>query len=232
MSTAEREATSPGNAVGNRLEPGIRNGSQPCPGAKAGVDSAATGTAPRRGRRPVLDDQALDAAARGLRQDLGRMPTVDELVVTAGGCQRKRAVEALRGIRLEQARNQMSQELRLPSPIETALRELMARWLGLAADQLAERAAESMLDLEQARNRMQSEIEEYRLAHRDLRDRIRQLEGQISEQQAQLSSLGRLSETWRAERDAARITAEERGRLLERWLGGLPDRKASRADAG
>ncbi len=167
-----------------------------------------------------MDDAALQALARQMNSQLGRPPKADELILEAGGCQRKRALAAIQNLRTDLAQRAVRSQLLFPASIESHLRALMGEWIELASTHLAQRHAELVESLD--------ERTEAAKAHAD------ELQGRLTETQAAASTMGkRLRELAqqiqtliaerdqaRAERDALRVVAAERQRVIDQLVLG------------
>ena len=172
------------------------------------------------GRPPVMDDAALQELARRMNSQLGRPPKADELIQEAGGCQRKRALAAIQNLRTELAQRAVRSQLLFPASIETHLRGLMSEWINHASAHLAQRHAELV--------EAQDERSDAAKAHAD------DLQARLTETQAAASIMGkRLGELTqqiqtltadrdqaRAERDALKVVATERQRVIDQLVLG------------
>lgn len=172
------------------------------------------------GRPPVLDDAALQDLARRMNSQLGRPPKADELILEAGGCQRKRALAAIQNLRTEMAQRAVRSQLLFPAAIEGHLRALMGEWIELASTHLAQRHAEIV--------ESQDERSEAAKAHAD------DLQHRLTETQASANTMGKRLEELiqqihtltsdrdqaRAERDALKVVAVERQRVIDQLVLG------------
>lgn len=205
----------------------------------------ATGSEPTRvpngselrnsGRHPVMSDDDLLSLARTLFERVGRAPTASELMGAAGGCQKQRALRAIRVVSLEWAERAVRSQLVLPESFEHELRDLSRRWLTLAAEQLAEkhldaerRADEKAATLGALVEELQARIQELEIqleSEREAQDKLRELNRQLAV---------RIAET---EADLVRFQtlADERERVINQLSasrGQAPAPVAALATAG
>lgn len=172
------------------------------------------------GRPPVLDDVALQDLARRMNSQLGRPPKADELILEAGGCQRKRALAAIQNLRTEMAQRAVRSQLLFPAAIEGHLRALMGEWIELASAHLAQRHAEIV--------ESQDERSEAAKAHADdLQNRLTETQAAVSTVGKRLGELIQQTQTLtadrdqaRAERDALKVVAAERQRVIDQLVLG------------
>lgn len=189
-------------------------------GTERGGERRLEAAAAIAGRPPVLsDDQLLDLARR-LNTDLGRPPKTEELIAQAGGCQRKRALHALQALRLEIAQRSVRSQLLFPPSIEAQLRSVMAEWLGLAAEHLAQRQAEFVEQIDERVDAANAHVEE-------LQARVGELQAQLEEsRKAQSQALGTVQgltaerDQLRRALDAAQAVAAERQRVIDQLVLG------------
>lgn len=177
------------------------------------------GTESKAGRPPVLNDDELLMLARKLSDQAGRAPRADELITSAGGCQRKRALQAIRHIREEQAQRELASQLKLPTRIEQSLRGLMAQWLELAAAQLAAEHAERTAKLTQKEDAFIAQMEERREAEALLRQQLLDRERITAELTQRLTQLERDYAALNQSHIAIASIAEERKAMLEHVRG-------------
>lgn len=168
------------------------------------------------GRPPVMTDEQLLRLAEQLNAKFGRPPRAEELIDAAGGCQRKRALAALRVLKLELARRSVQSGLIFPSAIEQAIRSQMADWLTLAAGSLA------ATHLEES-DRTEAKVSTQAALIEELQVRTQTLKEQIADRDRMVADLVRrveLAETSESRAKAAAIqakaVADERARILAR----------------
>lgn len=172
------------------------------------------------GRPPVLTDAELLDLARSLNTRHGRPPKTDELIVEAGGCQRKRALSAIHGLRTELAQRAVRSQLLFPPAIEAQLRGLMADWLTLSADHLTQRQAEYSAQVDEQIEAAQAHVEELQVSLLDLRQVADALQQQVRQQNEQIRNLGSERDQLRTECDALRAVASERQRVIDQLVLG------------
>lgn len=186
----------------------VRNGSEsPIPnGSKFG------------GGRPAVatDEQLAEIAAR-LNHQLGRPPRADELITEAGGCQRKRALAAIRSLKLDLATRTVQTTLVFPPVIESGIRVLMTRWLQQAAEQLAAKHLEEQERSDVRAQAQQALIEEQQTAIDTLKQQIADRERVVAEFRRSIHDLEVDLSTARAEGLRQSSIAEERLRLLRQF---------------
>jgi hypothetical protein len=186
----------------------VRNGSEfPVPnGSKSSVGRPAVAT----------DEQLLDLATR-LNQQLGRPPRADELITEAGGCQRKRALAAIRTLKLDLASRAVQSILMFPPSIESGLRALYASWLQQAGAQLAAKHLEEQERLDVRAQAQQALIEEQQAAIATLKQQVGDRERMTNELRRRIGDLE--VDLGSARDEVLRLTtvAEERLRLLDRF---------------
>jgi hypothetical protein len=183
------------------------------------VRSMATVEPPaKRGQGKGLTDEALEARARTLADRLGRLPTGAELIESAGGCQKQRALRAIQTLRVKRAEQEVHALLVLPPAIDAELRAVMARWMGLAAQQLSDRhaqvQAQTDAELEQAASaarEVEQENESLRTQILDLQKVQRELISRTHSLQSKLDAAVR-------DRDTSAALAIERQRVLDCWI--------------
>lgn len=177
------------------------------------------GTVPKsNGRAPVLTDEELAALAEKLNAQKGKPPSIQELIDASGGCQRQRAVRALIAFRLKLGeRAALSQIVFTPAMAED-LKLLQARWLNLAAAQLALRQA-------QADEATQQKLQAASDAAADQAERIHHLVARVSDVERINQELLARNQQLQAELDttqqklaAQTVLANERQRLLDSVL--------------
>lgn len=173
------------------------------------------------GRPPVLTDAELLDLARSLNTRYGRPPKTEELIDEAGGCQRKRALSAIQGLRAELAQRAVRSQLLFPPAIEAQLRGLMADWLMLSADHLTQRQAEHSAQVDEQIEAAQAHVEELQVSIHDLRKVADALQQQVRQQNEQIRILGSERDQLRTERDALRAVAAERQRLIDKLVLGV-----------
>lgn len=170
--------------------------------------------AAKRGPGSGLTDEALDNLVRTLADRLGRLPTGAELIDAAGGCQKQRALRAIQTLRAKRAQQEVHSLLVLPPAIDAELRALMARWIGLAAQQLSDRHA-------QLQAQTHSQLEESAIAAAELERESGSLRAQILDLQkvqreliSRTHSLQSKLDAALRERDTAQALAIERERVM------------------
>ncbi|WP_428380988.1 hypothetical protein [Nevskia ramosa] len=172
------------------------------------------------GRPPVLTDEQLAELARNLNTRLGRPPKAEELIAETGGCQRKRALTAIQTLRQELAVRSVRSQLMFPAAIETQLRGLVAEWLNLAAEHLAQRQAEfSELQEERAASAA-AHVEELQSRIIDIGAAASSMRQRYDEQVAQIRQLTQDCEQARTQRDALQVIAHERQRVIDQLVLG------------
>ncbi|HEU0197573.1 MAG TPA: hypothetical protein VFQ88_10210 [Nevskiaceae bacterium] len=166
------------------------------------------------GRPPVLGDAALVARVRRLSDELGRLPRAGELIAAAGGCQRQRALAAIRTVRVAQARVDLASALSLPPAIERHLRALAVEWLGLAAEQLVEPQAVRVARAEESVSALEAQIEERRAVERLLRQQVEDGQQVLDALTDRFEQLRRAHGALQARHASVVAVAQERKRLL------------------
>ncbi len=203
------------------LESGtVPNGSEPF-----GTGRAAPG------RIPVQSDEELAALADRLLVQLKRMPSIQELVDASGGCQRQRAVRTLQALRRRQAEKSVRSQLVFAPEIEEELKKLAARWLGLAAAQLAVHQAQADEARDLALRAADDRTLELELRARQEATRAGLLEAEVELGLQRLQHLQSELEQTRAVAQAQTALATERQRLLDSLLPLLPGSVATGASA-
>lgn len=157
------------------------------------------------GRQPVLTDDELDHCVKALAQDLGRMPKLDEIVEAAGGCQRKRAVEARRRLADSLSTQAVEEWTDLPPSIVTRHKRLLREWLALAREQLTpwidEVVAQSLEEstkLELRIAEQSSAIERHEETERVLKLRLDELQRSLNTTENALIQCQRQAAVWEA----------------------------------
>jgi len=181
------------------------------------------GTVPKpTGRNPVMTDEELATLAEKLNTQKGRPPSVQDLIDATGGCQRQRAVRTVQALRLKLAERAVHSQLVFTQEMEAEVKLLMARWLGLASSQLAQRQAQAD-ELAQARLQAASETAE------DQADRIRHLTARLTDvehlNQELVAGNRELNEDLsrtRIQLQTQTALATERQRLLDNLLSAVP----------
>lgn len=175
----------------------------------------------RTGRPPVLNDHDLRGLADQLNSRLGRPPRADELIEAAGGCQRKRALAAIKTLKLELAERVVKSGLQFPSQIENALRAQMAAWVDLAASHLADRHLQES-ERAEARVATQAALIE------ELQNKVHQLQRTVTDQERGTDVLrcrAQEAESALSQAEVARANAEvlaaERARVIEQLAPGV-----------
>lgn len=163
----------------------VRNGSEPASGA---------------GRPPVMNDEQLLGLCTELNARLGRPPRAEELIQAAGGCQRSRALSAIKALKLDLARRAVRSQITFPPELEQALRAQLSSWLDLASRQL------SAIHLDES-ERTESKISAYRALIDEIEGRSRSLAESIRDRDRILVDL-----RGRAESAEAMLTAERMAR--------------------
>jgi hypothetical protein len=189
-----------GTAVPNRSEPDVPKRSE----AKAG-------------RPAVVSDSALLQLAGKLNTDLGRPPRADELIAAAGGCQKQRALAAIRELKLDLAERAVRSQLRFAPAIEHDLRALCHCWLDHAANQLAELHRDQLEQFETREKAQRAFIEEQQTLITDLREQVLDREQMLGELTQRLQDLQKTHLALQEQVIEARSVAAERLRLIEGW---------------
>lgn len=177
------------------------------------------GTVPKpNGRAPILTDEELAALAEKLNAQKGRPPSIQELIDASGGCQRQRAVRALTAFRLKLGERAALSQLVFTPAMAEDLKLLQARWLNLAAAQLAHRQA-------QADEATQQKLQAASDTAADQAERIHHLVARVADvERINQELLGRIKhtqtelETTQQKLAAQTVLAAERQRLLESVL--------------
>jgi len=194
------------------LEPGtVPNGSEPF-----GTGRAAPG------RIPVQSDEELAALADRLLAQHKRPPSIQELVDASGGCQRQRAVRTLQTLRRKQAEKTVRNQLIFDPGIEDEVKKLAARWLGLAANQLAVHQAGADEAHELALRAATDRALELEMRVRQESSRVHLLEAEVELGLQRLQQLQTELDQTRAVAQAQTALASERQRLLDSLLPLLP----------
>lgn len=188
----------------------IRNGSE--------RSRTAAGSQSKRGRVPVLSDEALLATTRRWNQQRGRPPTAPELIAAAGGCQRQRALRAIRQLRAELAEVPTPSVPAIPDDLRHALDAFAVRVLERAATERAEQQAQYARDAERQQlardTKTKQRAEQIVLLRRRLAD-AEHLQQELLTAQRQLRTE---LEAAHAQTQRAAALAEERQRLLDTLL--------------
>lgn len=197
---------------------GVPDGSR-TPDLTALVRSMAVVDPPgKRSQGNGLTDAALDALALTLAEQLGRLPTGAELIEAAGGCQKQRALRAIHAARARRAEREVAGLLVLPPAIDTELRGMMSRWLGLAAQQLADRHAQHQSQTEAQLEAAATGAREVETDNESLRAQILDLQKVQRELISRTHSLQSKLESAVRERDTSAAVAAERQRVLDAWM--------------
>lgn len=166
------------------------------------------------GRPPVMNDDELRHLADQLNSKHGRPPRAEELIAAAGGCQRKRALAAIKKLKLDLAQRAVRSRLVFHQDVEHALRAQMASWLDLASSHLA---AQHLDESERTEAKLATQaalIEELQTKVRLLQEGIGDRERMVAEFRARAeaadASLARAQEA----QVRAEVLAEERARIL------------------
>lgn len=161
-----------------------------------------------------MTDEALETVARTLSDRLGRLPTGAELIEAVGGCQKQRALRAIQSLRAKRAEQEIHALLVLAPSIDAELRALMARWIGLAAQQLSDRHA-------QVQAQTDARLEESAIAAAELERENESLRAQIVDLQkvqreliSRTHSLQSKLDAAIRDRDTAQALAGERERVM------------------
>lgn len=169
------------------------------------------------GRPAVATDAQLAEIAARLNHQLGRPPRADELITEAGGCQRKRALAAIRSLKLDLATRTVQTTLVFPPAIESGIRVLMTRWLLQAAEQLAAKHLEEQERSDVRAQAQQALIEEQQTAIDTLKQQIADRERVVAEFRRRIHDLETDLSAARAEGLRQSSIAEERFRLLRQF---------------
>lgn len=180
------------------------------------------GSEARTGRQPFLSDEALLEKARLLNQQHGRPPTAPELIDAAGGCQKQRALRCIQQLRVELAERAARSVLVLPKPLRDDLDAFAARVLDRAAEQLAEKQAQSDLDTERKVLAAREEVEQLTEQLSAVRIRLADTEHLHQELLAAQRQLRTELDEANGRAHRASAIAEERQRLLDELLKALP----------
>jgi len=189
-----------GAAVPNRSEPDVPKRSEP-----------------KAGRPAVVSDEALLQLAKKLNTDLGRPPRADELIAAAGGCQKQRALAALRELKLDLAERAVRSQIRFAPEIESDLRALCGRWLDHAANQLAQLHRDHLDQFETRETAQRAFIGEQQTLITDLREQVLDREQMLGELTQRLQELQKTHQVLQEQFVEARSVAAERLRLIEGW---------------
>lgn len=194
------------------LESGtVPNGSEPF-----GTGRAAPG------RIPVQSDEELAALAYRLLVQHKRMPSIQELVDASGGCQRQRAVRTLQVLRRKQAEKSVRNQLVFDPGIEDELKKLAARWLGLAANELAVHQAGADEAHELALRAATDWALELEMRVRQESSRVQRLEAEVEIVQQRVQQLQSELDQTRTVAQTQSALALERQRLVDSLLPLLP----------
>ena len=172
------------------------------------------------GRPPVMTDAQLADLAKRLNDELGRPPKADELIAEAGGCQRKRALATILQLRQELATRAVRSQLMFPAEFEVHLRALIAEWLRLAAQHLAQRQAEFAESQEAQLAAADAHAEDLKQRIADLAKDADQQRRHAVDIQRRHDQLTSERDQLKAERDALRAVAEERQRVIDQLVLG------------
>jgi hypothetical protein len=179
------------------------------------VRSMASVEAPaKRGHASGMSDEALEALARTLADRLRRLPTGAELIDAAGGCQKQRALRAIQTLRAKRAEQEVHALLVLPPAIDAELRALMARWMGLAAQQLSDRHAQVQAQTDAQLDQAASAAREVEQENESLRSQIIDLQKVQRELISRTHSLQSKLDAAVRDRDTAQALAVERERVM------------------
>lgn len=138
------------------------------------------------GRTPLLTDQELDQCVKALAQDLARMPKLDEIVEAAGGCQRKRAVEARRRLAESLSTQAIDDWTDLPPSIVSRHKRLLREWLALAREQITPWVDDVVAQSLDANAQLELRIAEQSAIIERNEQTIANLEAQLVEMQGRL----------------------------------------------
>lgn len=172
------------------------------------------------GRPPVMDDAALQALARQMNSQLGRPPKADELIQEAGGCQRKRALAAIQNLRTELAQRAVRSQLLFPASIESHLRALMGEWIELASTHLAHRYAEIIESLDERSEAAKAHADDLQTRLTETQATASAMGKRVGELLQQIQTLTTDRDQARAERDALKVIATERQRVIDQLVLG------------
>lgn len=217
MSKLRRGLAMPGGSGTQDSEPFGTQRSEPF---RMDANAERTAVQLSSGRPPVMDDAALQTLARQMNSRLGRPPKADELILEAGGCQRKRALAAIQNLRTDLAQRAVRSQLLFPASIESHLRALMGEWIELASTHLALRHAEIV--------ESQDERSDAAKAHADdLLNRLTETQAtagtmgkRVGDLLQQIHTLTADRDQARAERDALKVVATERQRVIDQLVLG------------
>lgn len=203
----------------NRSEPPVPNGSKVGRSGKSegalDPDSVSTAARVAMGRPALIDDAHLLQLAREMYGKLGRLPKLDELIVGSGGCQRQRAVKALRSIREELAAKVVQDQLVLPHELEGELRRWIDRWLKHAGQQLAQAHVALTERHQQELESAQALVGDQQIAIRELRGSVADLQTLSSELIVRNRELSTECARLNTEKGIAEAIAEDRRRMIE-----------------
>lgn len=174
------------------------------------------------GRIPVQSDEELAALADRLLAQHKRPPSIQELVDASGGCQRQRAVRTIQTLRRKQAEKSVRNRLVFDPGIEDEVKKLAARWLGLAANQLAVHQAGADEAHELAPRAADDKALELEARVRQESARVGLLEAEIELGFQRLRQLQTELDHSKAIAQAQTALAAERQRLLDTLLHKLP----------
>lgn len=195
--------------------------------------SNSQGTVPNRselfvagtGRVPVKTDVELLDIARALNTQAGRPPTAPELISSAGGCQRQRALRAIQALRVELAEKLVRSTLVMPEAFRQEMQQLLARWMDCAATQLAERHLQHELQVENRLLAASETAAEQEQMLADLNARWKEVIKEKSAASTQASALQHELDVVRRERDRYEALSEERLRILNSRFNEVGDKQ-------
>jgi len=172
------------------------------------------GSQSKAGRPAVVSDEQLALLASRLNDRLGRPPRADELIIEAGGCQRKRALAAIRQLKLDLSQRAVHSQLVFPASIERSIRSLIAQWIQHASEQLAAAHLEHSERTDICQNAQRSLIEEQQESIAGLRQQLADRERVTAEFGRRIRDLE--SDLAAAREECIRVNsiAAERMRLL------------------
>lgn len=151
---------------------------------------------PKGGRHPNVSAEGLVDLALALRKSLGEWPSIDDLA-SEGGCQKQRAVNALRAAKDRHAMEGVRQSFHLPPAIDARMRALVGDVFDHCAESFSvrEREMSEKLDAcQSARNEIAEQLAEQLNQFRALTREVDELRNRVSTLQRENVGLQALAE--------------------------------------
>ncbi|HZR37945.1 MAG TPA: hypothetical protein VFA75_21415 [Nevskia sp.] len=139
------------------------------------------------------------------------------MITEAGGCQRKRALTAIRNLKLSLAQRAAHSQLVFPPSIESGIRALIAQWLQQASEQLAAKQLEESERIDICQSAQRALIDEQYASIAALKQDLANRERMVAEFRRRIHDLE--ADVAAAREDGLRTAtvAEERLRMLSQF---------------